>query len=91
MVVIFRPLPHPEVPSDVRCLLPTHETEVLLTERRITGIRVEADTVEVSFVCWCGTEGSFSDPRITSSDRAGESAADLARPSDHVLGRRELA
>ena len=67
----------------------THETEVLLTERRITGIRVEADTVEVSFVCWCGTEGSFSDPRI--SLRPTASAADLARPSDHVLGRRQLA
>jgi hypothetical protein len=64
----------------------THETEVLLTERRITGIRVEADTVEVSFVCWCGTAGSFSDPRITAA-----SAAHLARPSDHVLGRRQLA
>ena len=64
----------------------THDTEVLLTERRITGIRVEAETTEVSFVCWCGTEGSFSDPRITAA-----SAADLAGPSDHVLGRRQLA
>ena len=70
----------------------THETEVLLTETRITGIRVEADTVEVSFVCWCGTAGSFSDPRITVHPTAtGASAAHLARPSDHVLGRRQLA
>ena len=70
----------------------THETEVLLTERRITGIRVEADTVEVSFVCWCGTEGSFSEARITVHPSAtGESAAHLARPSTDVLGRRQLA
>ena len=64
----------------------THETEVLLTERRITGIRVHADTVEVSFVCWCGTEGSYSDPRVLDG-----SAPDLPGPSHHVLGRRQLA
>jgi hypothetical protein len=63
-----------------------HETEVLLTERRITDIRVHTDTVEVSFVCWCGTKGSYSDPRL--SDR---SASDLTSPSHHVLGRRQLA
>jgi hypothetical protein len=65
----------------------THDTEVLLTERHITGIRVEADAVEVSFVCWCGTEGSFRDPRLS----FGRSAPDLASPSHHVLGRRQLA
>ena len=64
----------------------THETEVLLTERRITGIRVHADTVEVSFVCWCGTEGSYSDPRVLDG-----SAPDLTSPAHHVLGRRQLA
>jgi hypothetical protein len=71
----------------------THETEVLLTERRITRIRVEEDSVEVSFTCWCGTEGSFSDPRITVQPAAatGGSAAHLTGSPDHVLGRRQLA
>ena len=64
----------------------THQTEVLLTERRITDIRTGTDTIQVSFVCWCGTEGSFSDPRLSP-----ESAAHLTRASDHVLGRRQLA
>ena len=64
----------------------THQTEVLLTERHIRSIRVEDDAVVVSFVCWCGTEGSFADPRLTP-----ESAANLTGPSHHVFGRRQLA
>jgi hypothetical protein len=64
----------------------THQTEVLLTERHITAIRVEDDAVVVSFTCWCGTDGSFADPRLTAA-----SVADLARPPHHVLGRRQLA
>jgi hypothetical protein len=64
-----------------------HEaTEVLLSERRITDIRVEADTVTVRFVCWCGAEGAFADPRLTA-----RSAAHLSGATDHVLGRRQLA
>jgi hypothetical protein len=63
-----------------------HGTEVLLTERRIISIEVEADTVLVRFRCRCGTEGEFRDPRLTAA-----SAADLTGPSHHVLGRRQLA
>jgi hypothetical protein len=64
----------------------THGTEVLLTERRITGITVGPDTVTVAFTCWCGTPGTFVDPRLPAG-----SAPDLPGASHHVLGRRQLA
>jgi hypothetical protein len=61
-----------------------HEgTEVLLSERRITEVRVERDHIALRFVCWCGSEGSFREPRL--------SASDLTGPSHQVFGRRQLA
>jgi hypothetical protein len=61
-----------------------HEgTQVLLSERRITEVRVERDHVRVRFVCWCGKEGSFREPR--------RSASNLTGPAHEVFGRRQLA
>jgi len=61
-----------------------HEgTRVLLTERRITEVRVERHHIVVRFVCWCGYEGSFREPRL--------SASNLAGPPHDVFGRRQLA
>jgi hypothetical protein len=61
-----------------------HEgTEVLLSDRRIFDIEVGADTVTVHFICWCGHEGSFREPRFSTPDLAG--------PTHHVFGRRQLA
>ena len=63
-----------------------HEAEVLLSDRRIFDIEIGPETVTVHFVCWCGTEGSFAEPRIIPA-----SAADLTGAPHHVLGRRQLA
>jgi hypothetical protein len=56
---------------------------VLLTERRIIEVRVEPKFIHVRFVCWCGSEGSFTEPRW--------SASNLTGPTHDVLGRRQLA
>ncbi len=69
----------------------THETEVLLSERRIFDIEMKPETAVVRFICWCGTEGSFEDPRVTTRSAAEPSGPDLAGPAHHVLGRRQLA
>jgi|tagenome__1003787_1003787.scaffolds.fasta_scaffold17775423_2 hypothetical protein len=58
-------------------------TQVLLTERRIIEVRVEPKFIHVRFVCWCGSEGSFTEPRW--------SASNLTGPTHDVLGRRQLA
>jgi hypothetical protein len=40
----------------VQC--PRHGSEVMLTERRITGLEPEGDRLTVRWVCWCGFRGS---------------------------------
>ncbi len=40
----------------VRC--PRHGSDVLLSERHITGIERTGDHLKVSWVCWCGHRGS---------------------------------
>ena len=40
----------------VQC--PRHGSEVMLTERRITGLEPDGDRLTVRWVCWCGFQGS---------------------------------
>ena len=40
----------------VQC--PRHGSEVLLSERHITGIERTGDHLKLSWVCWCGHRGS---------------------------------
>lgn len=51
------------------------QTEVLLSERRITTITSTATHVEVHFLCWCGAEGHYIDMRL------GSSPGEPARPT----------
>jgi len=37
----------------------THESEVLLSERHITGLRNTDAGIEVHWTCWCRQKGSF--------------------------------
>ena len=37
---------------------PRHGSEVLLTERHITGLERSADGLTVRWVCWCGHHGT---------------------------------
>ena len=37
---------------------PRHGSEVLLNERRITGLERDGDHLTVRWVCWCGHQGS---------------------------------
>jgi hypothetical protein len=39
---------------------PTHRSAVLLSERRIRGIRRSSTGVDVDYECWCGHRGSFA-------------------------------
>lgn len=60
--VNFLPLVRPAHPREdepmfsVEC--PTHGTEVLLSERRIVGLRSSSEGHTLRWRCWCGTEGS---------------------------------
>lgn len=38
-------------------------TEVLLTTRHITAIRLTDDASEIAFTCWCGHRGHVHDRR----------------------------
>ena len=40
---------------------------MLLSERRITRITQHRDRVEIGFRCWCGAQGTASDPRLRAS------------------------
>jgi hypothetical protein len=44
---------------------PTHRSTVLLSERRIRGIRRSATGMDVEYECWCGHRGSFRAGRPT--------------------------
>ena len=51
-----------------RAVPPTWQREVMLTERRITGIENPAGRVTVRWVCWCGYHGSHHTGRSRRSD-----------------------
>lgn len=42
---------------------PRHGSEVLLSERRITGIENSGGRVTVRWTCWCGYHGSHQTGR----------------------------
>ncbi len=62
--------------------------DVLLSERRILSVDLAPEGVVVRFRCWCGSEGSFSEPRWPA--RRGSGAHLAVAPHDE-LGRGELA
>lgn len=67
--VEFLPLVGRAAPSDdgrmfsIDC--PTHRSTVLLSERRIRGIRRSSTGMDVDYECWCGHRGSFRAGRPT--------------------------
>ena len=64
-----RPNPEDEDMFSVHC--PTHESEVLLSERRIRALRPTTAGLEIDYECWCGTRGSM---------RTGRAMAGRHRP-----------
>jgi hypothetical protein len=52
---------------------PEHGTEVLLSERHIAALVPTEAGIEVRWVCWCGTRGSFLTGRPRPATRVGPS------------------
>jgi len=48
---------------------PTHGSTVLLSERRIRGIRRSGGGMDVDYECWCGHRGSFRTGRTPLAGR----------------------
>jgi hypothetical protein len=49
----------------VKC--PVHGSEVLLSERRITGVENSGGRIKLRWTCWCGYHGSHVTGRASRS------------------------